>query len=90
MNWKEFLKPNWKKIMIMIILLLISSIRIPKVCLFIGTSCPESYGLPLVFYEIGYLDNVTNSPINFIIDLIFWYIVSCIVVTIYDKFKKKK
>jgi len=31
----------------------------------------------------------TYKPINLIFNLIFWYLISCLIFWIYDKFKKK-
>ena len=43
-----------------------------------GTALPPD-PLPLGFF-----------PINLAIDIIFWYLISCLVVFIYDKFRKKR
>ena len=62
--------------------------------------CPNSiHGFPLHFYEIAGCPN-TNVPecnpygpryngLNFIIDIIFWYIISLILITIHYKITKK-
>ena len=89
MGWKDFLKPTiWK-----IILFLVFSIS-----LFINWSdclnCPDSFeytGLPLpVFISggfVGYLNKL--MPSNLIIDLAFWYLLSCLIFWLYNKVKKK-
>jgi len=89
---KEFFKPDWKKIILVFILLTGIVIIIP-----IFYSCLGCYntaiGLPLFFYEqINWplSERKTNFSIsNFGIDIIFWYLFSCLIVWIYNKVKKK-
>ncbi len=95
MKLKEFLKPTIWKVIIFIILLILTSV------FNYATYCPEctraAYGFPLALYELpgckpvsaegcpGY--RVIYSAL--IVDLIFWYLVSCLIVWFYDKRKKK-
>ncbi len=64
---------------------------------------PKTYsgiGFPLMFYTYNYEvfgppENPIYLPLlynyyNFIIDVIFWYIVSCLIIFIYNKSKKKR
>jgi hypothetical protein len=123
MNWKKFLKPDWKKIVILIIIFLIIPIpdlffmyapRGPQTCYEwypngteVNTSCPadvyrgnEIPSLNLIGLIIDLIISPTNNsnsssieeePLITIIFLIISYIISCLIVWIYDKnFKKVK
>ncbi len=55
-------------------------------------------GLPLGFWPIGSFMILPNAPTpptvefswtNFVIDIVFWYIISCGVVALYYKIRKK-
>jgi len=96
MNFKKFLKPDWRKIVVFLILSIISSFYTTPYFKVFG-----SYGLPLTYFtyvpESSFCDlepcpkqgfNVFYQ--NLLIDIIFWYILSCLIVWIYDKVKKKK
>jgi hypothetical protein len=82
MNIKQFLKPNWKKIVIFVTISIIFSLIDYGIS---GELIIPIIGLPLPFY-INY--NITYPFL--IIDLIVWYFISCLIVWIYDKVKKKK
>ena len=101
MDWKEFLKPDLRKILVFVILSLI--------LYFIPIDASyESWdvqGLPIPAYicykgeELTpfvsfWLINMPMPPCGFIyqfliIDLIFWYLLSCLIVWVYNKVKKK-
>ena len=96
MNFKQFLKPDWRKIVISVVLFIILSYLINN------PFYTEDKGFPLVFldfavYGPALLPSGTivdyRGPVfslmNLIIDLIFWYILSCFIIWIYDKFKKR-
>jgi len=89
MNWKEFFKPDWRKILIFLVLFILSSLASIKIylCNMMGIGpCPIGYGFPLEFlYPILDFKNL----INLLIDIIFWYLLSCLIIWIYDKVKKK-
>jgi hypothetical protein len=107
MTLKQFLKPDWRKIVIMIILPLIVSIlsceslwdysesfqNIPSY----GHSCSS------LDYVVSYLTFIMpiktaridpgglKSEINYLIfTWIVWYLLSCFIIWIYDKFRKRK
>jgi hypothetical protein len=93
MNLKQFLRPDWRKIVVFIILSLMFVLikRFPLEWEFIGewkggSILPEKpiHNLPMVAVETIY------KPINLILDLIFWYLFSCFVIWICDKVKKKE
>jgi nitric oxide reductase large subunit len=95
MNWKQFLKPNMTKLVIFIVLMstvnyfVISNTTIRDARILVG--------LPLAFWPVGsfFAQTGTSTPsvefsaVNFFADLVFWYLVSCLISGVYDKFKKK-
>jgi len=95
MNLKQFLKTGWRKIVIFIILLIIflpfRYVVSPFPLIWAGR------GLPLPIYiDILVGEGMIWTPINqpllgvfLIIDLIFWYFISCLIIWIFDKIKKK-
>ena len=97
MNWKEFLKPDWRKILLFFVLFGISSLySTPYYKVF------ANYGFPMQYFtfipeENSFCDiepcpnpGLTLSYVNLFINFIFWYLISCLVVHIYPKSKKKK
>lgn len=100
-NWKEFLKPNWKKIILTLIFILLSFLYFQMPSRVVtGIHRDEYHGLPLPFYhyligfrilpsqEIEYIDSSNFLYPNLLIDLIFWYLISCLMVLIYEEFRK--
>jgi Sec-independent protein secretion pathway component TatC len=90
MNLKQFLKPDWRKIAVFVILSIILFITPwpePGCCDF-----PYYQGFLLpVYFQGGFAGfPKTFIPTNFVIDVIIWYLLSCLIVWIYDKVKKKK
>jgi len=99
---KEFLKPDWRKILVLIIIFFIfylfnlnKTIAVRQLNTIEGLFS-KFYPLSLVFgryYICG------NEPfveecfelywINFIITIITVYLISCLIIWIYDKVKKK-
>jgi hypothetical protein len=98
MKWKKFLKPTIGKIILFLILMgginafLILNISIQDARILVG--------IPLGFYPIGSFYCQPNTAcvpppvefswVNFIIDSVVWYLISCITIWIYAKLKKKK
>lgn len=96
MDWKTFFKPTISKIILFLILMgglnywIISSIQI--------LDARELVGLPFGFWPIGsfYAPPAAPTPpivefswINFIIDIVFWYLISCEVIIRYHKIRQK-
>ena len=95
MGWKKFLIPDWRRLLFFVITMgglnywWISGHEVLDARLL--------FGLPLGFYPIGspmgepfgYPPKpvVEFSWFNFMIDIIFWYLVACIIFYSYDKFK---
>jgi len=98
MNWKEFLKPDWRKIVVFVILFILSSFisaYFNTIYSAIGFCSSIKAGFPLAFNtEISGIecggDSSNFDIFSFILDIIFWYLLSCLIVWIYDKFRKKK
>ena len=100
MGWKEFIKPNWRKILVLIIILLptilISYNQLN--CWSFGGGCTHSEGFPFAYHSIRYSAALPNEPLpiessNYfaiVIDIIFWYLITCFLFYTYDKIKGKK
>ena len=93
MNIKQFLKPDWRKIVIFVILFIFGiGISI------LSNSCLGCYnvstGLPLGFYEQIFwppeMEKTNFLMLNFIIDIVILYFFSCLIIWIYEIIKKKK
>ena len=93
MNWKKFLKPDWRKIVIFVILMIIP-IPIPLYasckCFPAPCNCPTE----LMFYPIIIMILLgaisISSLLLLLVDMIVSYLLSCLIVWIYDKIKVKK
>jgi hypothetical protein len=91
MDWKKLLMPDWKKIILFLIVgIILFNINwfVPEDCV----DCTYSQGLPLPVYYWGGFAGFPKTFIlvTFIIDVIIWYLISCFIFWIYKKFKKKK
>jgi len=88
---KEFFKPAKKKIILFVVFLLIN-IFIPLVPSIVYYVCewPPCPLYPALIFE-SYQDLVNHHSWGLlIIDIIFWYLISCIITFAYNKFKVKK
>jgi hypothetical protein len=91
MNLKQFLKPVKRKIVVFVILaVILSQVKINFAC----PDCPTFQGLPFPIYTSGGLmlpigiERTYNLDyIPLFMDLIIWYLLSCLIAQIYDKFK---
>jgi hypothetical protein len=96
MGWKQFLKPDWRKIVLMLLFFLLGLLNVRS---YTSGSCGvlqvitvwEERGLPFTFQ----VTKLHCSPIIFILipaflDLIFWYLISCLIVWVHDRYRKKK
>lgn len=85
MTFKQFLKPDWRKIAITAIMFIFF--------VFFLTYSIYSGG---VGFSFGFPIHTSRNPSILeqiyisIIDLVFWYLLSCLIIWIYDKFRKKK
>lgn len=114
MNWKQFLKPDRRKIVLFVLLaiLFIFSIMIYLSSIPPGALCTTeeckierarqdlidilfllivSPFLVLDEYLVGYIPEFSNALnlIAIILSFFYWYILSCFIVWIYDRFRKK-
>jgi hypothetical protein len=121
MNWKEFLKPDWRKIAILIILFCITSFYcvtfLVAFCPFtikLFGPCTETYILiqspcGMCIEDIEFIDIIIgivmalifpslfliqlfslDFSLFFITNLIYDYLITCLIVWIYNKFRKKR
>ncbi len=102
MKIKEFLKLETRKKMIFVILFIIANFDFFFVLFTTGGDVGyfELVGFPLRFYKSAVCSNFGEpygvtcgggffSLPYLIFNIIFWYVVSCLIVWIYDKVKKK-
>jgi len=96
MKIKQFLKPDWRKIVIFGILLIICIKWRSNIVMLAGLRSIASYGFPLPFYsyDTGSVETITPSSSKIIwpgliFDIIFWYLLPCLIIWIYDKRLKK-
>jgi len=95
MKWKEFFKPNFKRIIIFAIIFIFSVLTIkepPKGCC---SCCPIWAGLCIAsccscYNAVAwpyFLIAQTMDFFGIIISIIYWYLLSCFIVWIYDNYK---
>jgi len=104
MNWKKFLKPDWRKIVLALVLSLILPFFSTS-----GWDCTETpcgshyfYIMPIVGGFVNLMEFLKRLILSgvpfeallmplilFLISFIISYLLSCLIVWIYDKVKKK-
>jgi hypothetical protein len=87
MSIKQFLKPDVRKIIVFLILLIISFFIKSGIALGELYWRVIGFPLPILVQTDGLFWSLSYQGI--IIDLIFWYIITCLIIWIYEKFKKK-
>jgi hypothetical protein len=101
MNWKQFLKPNWRKSVLFIIIAILGSFFILYGMNFsgrLGLSVFDLYSILFVILNLFLLIIPILSPffnifaifIGLILNFFYWYFLACLIVWIYDKFRKPK
>jgi heme/copper-type cytochrome/quinol oxidase subunit 4 len=101
MTLKQFLKPDWRKIVVFV-LISFSSITLT---IFLNLKRSSINGPPLItgtkigypiFLDVTYKTEMENEIttyewnfINLIFNIIIWYLLSCFIIWVYDKLKKK-
>lgn len=90
MNIKKFLKPDWRKIAVFVILYIWATVEI------LSFGAVATLTLPLWFFY-GFIVPLSGPPTNLFMGIIFLlpvfiylYLLSCFILWIYDKTKKKK
>ena len=93
MDWKEFFKPNIPKLIILAVLILVFMVFPAYMCS--TKTCildaQIRVGIPLGFYPVGSAmcwegkcpEPLNFSWLNFVIDIIFWFILVCFLVAWY-------
>ena len=102
MKWKDFLKPDWKRILLFVVLLFVAPFPFIRAeamtCIqMVGADCPLllttdfTFGIPVIFHRNDFSSAITNNvlPLFFPIHLIYAYLLSCLIIWIYDKVRKK-
>ena len=96
MDWKKFLKPDWRKILFFIITM--GGLNYLWISGNYVLDARILFGLPLGFYPKGGFmghpgypppPTVEFSWLNFFIDVIFWYLIACLIYYGYDSFKRR-
>jgi len=92
MSWKEFLKPDWRKIVITIGFFIVSSFTGYLYVKLSYSSWLMNLGKVLYFPSFFILEilNLRNTPngVLYFFNFIFWYLLSCFIVWIYNKVRK--
>jgi len=97
MTWNPFFNPTFSKIIIFLLSMGALNYIVISSNYFIVTDARILVGLPLGFWPTGSwsLDVNPTPPVidfswvNFLIDVAFWYLVSCGVVSLYHKSRKR-
>ncbi len=102
---KEFLKPNWKKIIIAIIFIITSLLFVydhilpllksesdcmTEVTIVDFYTIARGFPLPYLLIDIGggIAQGFSIFYLGLLVDSIFWYFFSCLVIFIWNKFRK--
>jgi hypothetical protein len=96
MGIKEFIKPTIGKIVLFVLLMVGITFYLIMTNIIYDTMI--LVGFPLNFYPVGSVrilpdgspltQIVEFSYLNFILNLIFWYLISCLIVYTYNKIRK--
>jgi len=87
MNWKEFLKPDLKKVITFII---IAVLGISYIFLFRVLAGLSILDLPSVLIFGVLIENYYEFGRAILVNVLYWYVLSCLIIWIYNKVKKKK
>jgi len=97
MNVKQFLKPDWRKVFIIAIIFIV--LIYLSFTPFLGSSpiFTQTLGViiflflafPIVFLNFLKL-GIFAFLFGFILSILFWYLITCLIFWIYDKFRKVK
>lgn len=96
MDWKQFLRPDWKKAITFVVLILLSSLisnQLPVVQTVLQREVITNYGFPFSWIQQKctdntgalYSENQASCSASYMadqlaLDLIFWYLISCLLV----------
>ncbi|OGI11931.1 hypothetical protein A3K64_00460 [Candidatus Micrarchaeota archaeon RBG_16_36_9] len=95
MKIKQFLKPDWRKIVLFVLMLLFVPIPISFQLLLptpLGINIfAKNHSWIMFIYSLGFTSRISAYDELILISLpIIYYLFSCFIVWIYDKVKKKK
>jgi hypothetical protein len=102
MNWKRFLKPDWRKINVLLILFIIlfilsiifwnvADIHFNKSIELLGNILTSIFILPAyVFPWQSNLNIILLIAVYLFFEILYLYLLSCFIVWIYDRLKVKK
>ena len=94
MNWKEFLKPDWRKAILFLVIIFILSPVVYALCsiAFLKDNIICNFETA-IFSPRGFIFHLNPIVIS-ILGIVYWalsrYLLSCVIVWLYDRFKKKK
>lgn len=98
MNWKEFLKPDLRKIIISAIIFIFFPLPVyfqSAGCFTGGLGCKQYW--TIMYYGLRLFESIQQGPIFSLGDIVFLlaiialsYILSCILISAYDKIKSQK
>jgi len=93
MNFKQFLKPDWRKVVIFFVVSFLLTF-------FLGVESPVTpldisitkIGFPVLLLTIK--ETLLGKTykwnfVNLIINIVVWYLLSCLIIWVYDKIKKR-
>ncbi len=100
---KQFLKPDRRKVILIIVFFFLAtgisgvynkevdnnSLYGPLGFFIMNSVIFKEYGFPLKWLKVGAGEKITSYS-SLAVDLIFWYLISCLLIFIYDKIKAKK
>jgi len=96
MSWKEFLKLDWRKVLIFVIISMLSILLIepqrgccsccPKWATICIAMCCPCYNF-IVWPYFGVKG--TMDIFGIFVSVVYWYLISCLIVWVYDKVKKR-
>jgi hypothetical protein len=94
MDWKEFLKPDWRRLLIAVVICGIINGLLN--CFFVDTDCLSKTAVNLVGGPEGFIEGLfdlfllSDIPIaGKILAVVISYLLSCLIVYPYEKHKKK-
>ncbi len=107
MEWKEFLKPDWKKLIVFFVLIFIILNEDWITISLEGTLVIWIYNIFYIFHPFFRTFKLCYSgsslchkmfedilgplvAITKFLDFLYLYLISCLIIWIYDKYKKKK
>jgi len=100
MKIKQFLKPDWRKIVLTIVFILLSYFYVSgSIAETDSVSAWDFRGLPFIYliceleYKVNTGYNLKTCQIKYLdlfINFLFWYFFSCLIIWIYDKLRKRK